>query len=578
MDPFEPQRAQPPEEQYANVLRQMFPGVTDEIVYDVINIVEEDDPAASYLAKMAKMQNLMSGYGAWGPLPATISEDMVDLYYKNLMEIFPDADPDFMLEFCREQPAAMLDLDAAVQRLVTEGYDRVELDPLLIWEQLKDALPDADPSYLKKEAVRLVSLPQQELHLFLQQAIETNDYPTMKEYLQNKKEQDDLAVYKQFDVDKFLEIFPNPDKEFNSPDRVNALNENSTKEEAEYALTFLYNNYGFVRKKYIDMVFKYRKANLVECCERLDKLGKNMRKARAQEQYKADIKNVALLQEIAYLKHRKLIKRVLKLRDEDYKLLREEARTYNLLQQCQCCFEEELIPEECYFCMKGCVFCKQCVKAGTENAIGDGDLRFPCFNNCDSEFSFQTLQMVLSNKTLEKLVQKIASEEAKKANIQGLETCPFCDFAMILPENEKIFKCINQDCLVESCRRCRHKSHVPLRCEEIEYDEDVRRRTYIENKMTEALTRTCHSCKKVFVKDNGCNKMTCQCGAMQCYLCGAAVDNYKHFGANSCALFSNDNEVNLQRVMSGAQDAKRELGDVEIKFDPSKDIQKFYNA
>lgn len=97
--------------------------------------------------------------------------------------------------------------------------------------------------------------------------------------------------------------------------------------------------------------------------------------------------------------------------------------------------------------------------------------------------------MVLQQKIFEKLVQKIASEEIKRANLDGLETCPFCDFAMIVPENEKIFKCINQDCLIESCRECRHKSHIPLRCSEIEYDEDVRRRTYIENKMTEALTR-----------------------------------------------------------------------------------------
>jgi hypothetical protein len=36
---------------------------------------------------------------------------------------------------------------------------------------------------------------------------------------------------------------------------------------------------------------------------------------------------------------------------------------------------------------------------------------------------------------------------------------------------------------------CKEPSHVPLRCDEIEKDEDVRARTFVENKMTEALLR-----------------------------------------------------------------------------------------
>lgn len=97
--------------------------------------------------------------------------------------------------------------------------------------------------------------------------------------------------------------------------------------------------------------------------------------------------------------------------------------------------------------------------------------------------------MVLPNNMFQKIALKIGSEEIKNANIEGMETCPFCDFAMVLPEEEKIFKCINEECLIESCRECRHESHIPKRCNEIEYDEDVRRRTFIENKMTEAFTR-----------------------------------------------------------------------------------------
>lgn len=81
------------------------------------------------------------------------------------------------------------------------------------------------------------------------------------------------------------------------------------------------------------------------------------------------------------------------MKDENYRKKKEEAAMYGLLETCQCCFIDELIPEECFFCQKGCVFCIECVRRGAETVIGKGDLRFPCYNNCDAEISLQTLQV-----------------------------------------------------------------------------------------------------------------------------------------------------------------------------------------
>lgn len=92
-------------------------------------------------------------------------------------------------------------------------------------------------------------------------------------------------------------------------------------------------------------------------------------------------------------------------------------------------------------------------------------------------------------KLFSKLISKRQMQEVKSAGIENLECCPFCDFAAIPNPEDKLFHCLNEECMKETCRLCKEPSHIPLRCDEVEKDDDVKKRTYIENKMTEALLR-----------------------------------------------------------------------------------------
>jgi TRIAD3 protein (E3 ubiquitin-protein ligase RNF216) len=62
-------------------------------------------------------------------------------------------------------------------------------------------------------------------------------------------------------------------------------------------------------------------------------------------------------------------------------------------------------------------------------------------------------------------------------------------------------KCLNPECLRESCRLCKETSHIPLRCDEVERADEVDARLAVEKKMTEALLRTCWKCKRQFFKE-----------------------------------------------------------------------------
>lgn len=75
-------------------------------------------------------------------------------------------------------------------------------------------------------------------------------------------------------------------------------------------------------------------------------------------------------------------------------------------------------------------------------------------------------------------------------------------------------------------RFCKELNHIPLKCNEGKSDVA---RLYLEEKMTEALVRKCYKCGRTFFKEEGCNKMTCLCGAQMCYICDKPITNYDHF-------------------------------------------------
>lgn len=49
-------------------------------------------------------------------------------------------------------------------------------------------------------------------------------------------------------------------------------------------------------------------------------------------------------------------------------------------------------------------------------------------------------------------VRKKQETEVMSAGILGLVSCPFCQFASIPPLRDNVFKCLNPECMKESCR------------------------------------------------------------------------------------------------------------------------------
>ncbi|CAH1115578.1 unnamed protein product [Psylliodes chrysocephalus] len=508
-----------------------------------------------------------------------------------IIEMFPQACPDYIRGICRGKSFQQLD-DVVTVILSEESYPQRpqksasparEYDIEDQLEIVKALLPDADPTYLRWKCESIGNNSDQ-LNEFINEARESKSYPTKKEYLRKQKLSAQSRQYtSEFSVEKFVELFPDPEKTFRDPTRSYAVEGYAHL----YICTFFQNRYDKLAIKYVRSILSENKNRILFCDDVMKdyiKRGLVIKTRRKQVILQDPPQNIAVLQELAYVAHKEEIENYIKETKEKEENEKRLAKENGLLNTCQCCYDDEVMPKDTFYCPKDCTFCKSCIQKSCEVTLGDGKTDFKCLNHCTEEFSLLTLQKVLPPKMFSKLAQKKALAEVKAAGIEELESCPFCDFASIPNISDKIFRCLNPDCMKESCRLCKEENHVPYKCDEVEKDEDVKARVFVENQMTEALLRKCWKCDKSFFKEEGCNKMTCTCGARMCYICKQPVTDYTHFNGiggdkfNLCPLYSDTNEFNQKNVIAAATEAKAKVDPTKLKIDPSLDVQEHYET
>lgn len=197
---------------------------------------------------------------------------------------------------------------------------------------------------------------------------------------------------------------------------------------------------------------------------------------------------------------------------EEEKNLRE-AILAGEMQECPCCCDD--MPLNRMVCCNGKTmhfFCKPCVKQYVETEMGSSRCRPVCFADpdCGGTFTRIHLQQCLGEVPFDRLEHMQQMKDLEMAGLD-LDECPFCDFKQDCPpiDEDSEFRCLHPKCRKTSCRLCLKLSHVPLSCEENKKDEKLTVRHIVEEAMTAALIRSCNKCKRPFIKEAGCNKMTC---------------------------------------------------------------------
>jgi IBR domain. len=82
-------------------------------------------------------------------------------------------------------------------------------------------------------------------------------------------------------------------------------------------------------------------------------------------------------------------------------------------------------------------------------------------------------------------------------------------------------------CTKMYCLRCRVEWHDGLTCKQFQEQKDHQKDEYILNFIRGQKFKQCPQCKYWVERSQGCDAMTCRCGAQFCYRCGRMGDGHK---------------------------------------------------
>lgn len=191
-------------------------------------------------------------------------------------------------------------------------------------------------------------------------------------------------------MENFIEIFPDPKATFTDPKRVVKMDDNVSK---DYLLLYFRNKFDRVNLRAITNVLQNQNFQVGKCICTLEKSQSIMKTRRKHVHLPNVIQNIPMLQEIAYYEHRDEIEQYLEEKLKQKARLRAEAKEKNLLQTCNCCYDDEVMPSDVLTCGGGCKFCRDCIKKSVEICVGEGKVDFRCLSDCGEEFCLQTIQV-----------------------------------------------------------------------------------------------------------------------------------------------------------------------------------------
>ncbi|CAK5264691.1 unnamed protein product [Mycena citricolor] len=190
--------------------------------------------------------------------------------------------------------------------------------------------------------------------------------------------------------------------------------------------------------------------------------------------------------------------------------------------ECGCCFTDSPF-DKMIQCPDAHLFCTECMTSYAENLLGSHDHKIICIDQSGCKLAFTVAELrrfltpqLFSLKSSSLVVTRIAPRSGD--HLLGFVVSSHADLHQVVDSASSWYKSATDLAM------------FAYKMTEVQDDKKLDARHEIEEAMTRALMRNCPRCNKAFVKDHGCNKMTCPfCHTKSCYLCRKVITGYDHF-------------------------------------------------
>ena len=230
-------------------------------------------------------------------------------------------------------------------------------------------------------------------------------------------------------------------------------------------------------------------------------------------------------------------------------------------ETCPICTDETSHPEQL-----GCghTYCSECFRHYLESASHTKTFPLVCIGDegaCKIPISIPQIRRFLQPQIFQALVE-VAFRSYLDQHAQELKFCttPDCQQIYRHSPNTRILQC--PSCFSTICSACDEEAHEGMTCQERRLHKDPAEQDRLFNEWAARNGKRCPECRSVVEKNDGCNHMTCHCGAHFCWTCGQtfiSTEIYQHMNTAHGGIYDrtpawvNPDNANVEENMLGEQ-------------------------
>jgi hypothetical protein len=212
------------------------------------------------------------------------------------------------------------------------------------------------------------------------------------------------------------------------------------------------------------------------------------------------------------------------------------------VETCPVCYGDVSHPEQL-----GCghSYCSGCLKHFLTSAVDNKTFPLVCIGNaatCNAPIAIPFIRRFLPMQTFHNLIEA-AFHTYLEQHQRELKYCRTPDCKQIYrPRTDKTTALQCPACFSTICPSCDEEAHAGISCEEQRLHRDPTEQDRLNEELaTSCGYKKCPTCGAIIEKTEGCNRMTCRCGAHICWKCLAVFqsggETYDHLNAVHGGVF-----------------------------------------